>query len=591
MNDGLEPKPGQGAADILLQRHIPWTRILTTAGVFLAVMIFVALFYKSSPAGLIDRRSMDIAQVARNISEGKGFTTRMVRPFNVVLNKSEDIGLPEMNHAPAYPYAVALLFKVKNPCDQIVVWTSLGFLLLAVIATYLLGSLLFDWRVGLLAASVFATSLPVLKIALSGQEWTFAALCFTLLLYVIGLHHKSAQNTNKLPGIILTIAAAVLLAVLYMTNRVMIFLAVPTAMYFAITGPRQRLHLIAFLAAFIVLIGFGIYKNIEYTESPILGINAWDIMADSTAFPGDTLYRSTDSKNLGFARTLLFPMEHFSAFGEKLMRRTNDMISTLIPLIGLLALPFAVVSIMYKFKIPTANAIRGLLYGMLPLVIVCFAIFSVDTGSMIMFAPVAAIFASGYFLLLLNAKKLHPVYTKFLIGGFMFVTCFGALTNILWSDASPKPYAINIQDQFFNNLGSRGFSQLLYTDAPWVAAWRTDGTAVWLPLKDEDIVELDVNGLPMQGIILTPESDNFSPTEIWYTLHKVRLWREYIANPTEGTKKFLSAAGITSDKSPEAQKFLQRLGRSFAVSESLADFAPQQSNPLDPDDIQILVKK
>jgi len=591
MNDTPTSEIAQDTSGVLTGRRIPWARILATAGVFVVLVAFMAIYYKSTFPGLVDKSSIDIAQVARNISDGNGFTTRFIRPFNVFLNKSDGVGLPEMNQAPAYPYALSLLFKLKSPSDQVVIWTSLGFFLLAVVATYLLGNLLFDWRAGLLAASALATSLPVLKVAVSGREWTLAAFCFTLLLCVVGLHHRSASRGRVLSGVVLSFVAATLMAALYMTNRVTVFLAVPVAVYFAVTGPRRWLNLAVFLVLFAGMIGWGVYTNFECTGSPVLGANAWDIMADSTAFPTDTLYRSTEANNMSLARTILFPMERFSAFGEKLMRRTSEMSGALLVLLGLAAMPFAVVCVLYKFKNPAANAIRGLLYGSLPLMVVCFAVFSVDVGAMVMFAPVLAVLAAGYFYLLLNARKMHPVYSKFLVGGFVLVTCLGALTSIIWKGASDGANPLVTANQFYANLGSRGFDQIVYTDVPWLAAWRTSGSAVWLPLEDDDVVNLGARGLPMDAVILTPESDRLSTTEIWYVLHNVRLWRDYIADPTEGAKKILAEAGLESEKSPEAVKYFQRLRRTYAVSESLAGFAPQRTNHLEPDDIQILVKR
>lgn len=591
MNDIPDSPIIQGTTGVLNERRIPWARILVTIGVFVAIFAFVLIFYKNSPAGLSDKSAVDIAQVARNISDGKGFTTRFIRPFNISLNKSDSTDLPEMNHAPAYPYAVSMLFKIKSPSDQVVVWTSLAFLILSIISTYLLGNLIFDWRVGLLSAAALATSLPVLQVAISGQEWTLAAFCFTLLLYLIGLHHKSAIKDRLVVGIVLTVLVSVMLAALYMTSRITVLLAIPVLLYFVFTGSRRWLNTIVFVVAFLSLIGWGVYTNSECTGSPVLGINAWDVMADSSAFPGNTLYRSTNPMNMELERTLLFPIEQFSAFSEKLMRRSSDMTEELILLLGLVALPFAVVCVLYKFKNPTANAVRGLLYGMLPLMVVSFAVYSVDEGAIVVFVPVLAVFAAGYFFLLLNAKKLHPVYSKFLIGGFVLATCFGALTNIIWKDSPSAPTQSSAGDKFFASLGGRGFNQVVYTDVPWVAAWRTTGTAVWLPLEDVDVVSLGMKGLSMGGVILTPESENIAPTEIWYVLHKVRLWRDYIANPSEGTKKILLEAGLKSDKSPQALKFFQRLRRNYAVSESLSGFVPQRTNPIEPDDIQILVRK
>lgn len=591
MNTKIKEKAELGENGVVLRKKIPWANILIVAGVFVALIVFVSLFYKNSYFGLVDRDSTDIAQIARNISEGRGFTTRFVRPINIAINKSDSISLNELNHPPLYPYIVATLFKLRSPSDQTAIWVSLLFFILTVSATYLLGRSLFDWKTGLLSASVLAVSLPTLKVSISGQEWGFLAFCFTMLLYAIGLHHKSSEKPSIFPGAIYAAASAVLLSMMYMTNRITVFLFIPALIYFAVTGQKRRIHAIVFVVIFAALASWGIYENTVYTGSPVLGINAWDIMADSNAFPKDTLYRSTDPQNIGFSHAVFFPIEHFNAFCEKMMRQTNSMLGMLTTMVGFLVLPFAVVSMLYKFKMPTANAVRGFLYGALPIGIFCFAAYGVSSNSMLIFAPAMSIFASAYLFLLLNAKKLHPVYVKFLICGFMLLTCFSALKFIVFAPDFSEYYSVNIQNEYFSTLAGRGFNQLLYTDVPWVAAWRTVGTAVWVPVKDSDLTDLEAKNLPMMAVILTPESDHISNNEIWYLLHKVKLWRDYIKNPQDGLEQFLNDIGMSAKKAPQAPKYLQRLKNSYPLSGALNGFVPQKTNPLDPDDVQILVKK
>ena len=58
------------------------------------------------------------------------------------------------------------------------------------------------------------------------------------------------------------------------------------------------------------------------------------------------------------------------------------------------------------------------MYAAAPILLVRFAVSDVSTNSAILLAPAGpAVLASAYFLLLLDAKKLHPFYAKVLIGG------------------------------------------------------------------------------------------------------------------------------------------------------------------------------
>jgi hypothetical protein len=115
--------------------------------------------------------------------------------------------------------------------------------------------------------------------------------------------------------------------------------------------------------------------------------------------------------------------------------------------------------------------------------------------------------------------------------------------------------------------------------------------SAWVPTTDADFTAMSAVGFPLGVIMLTPESDNYSSDEIWYVLHKVRMWREYIRDPNDAVRQILEMArGKIKDKSLPA-KYIQRLKRQFAVSKSLDGFVPQPQDPLLPDDIQVFVRQ
>ena len=529
---------------------------------------------------------MDVAQVARNIASGNGFTTHLIRPFNVALINSEGVQNRELNTAPAFAYAVAAVFKLRSPSDQGVVWVSILFCILTIVSTYSLGKLLFNWRVGLLAAAVFGVSAPILRAATSGTEWTMAGFFFALMLPAIALHHRSTLGQSRFASSAYPAACAVLLALLYMTNHILLFLAIPLAFYFAVTGERRRLHLIVFAVVALLAVAPWAYRNVTCARGSVLGANAWDIMAHTTAFPGDMLYRSTDAANLSILRALLFPIERFWAFAAKLMTGTSDVLQGMIALLGLAVLPFALVSMLYRFKIPSANAVRGFVYGAGALLVISFALFSVDSRAVIMLAPVIAVFGSAYFFLLLEAKKLHPVYARTVIAVVVLATCWSALSSAIWkSDLAEQSKAL-ASTMVLSDM----FNGIMYTDVPWTIAWRTNGLGVWLPCKDEDVYELSAKGLPLNTALLTPECDDYSPNDTWYMLHKFQFWRDYLKDPSvPATKAGISGLASRPDMSvDQVERGLREMKRQLPISESITGCDAQRFRGLAPDDFIIV---
>jgi len=576
----------QGENDGLVASKRPWNQILWTAGVFLALALFVGVFYKQTFVGLTDRHAMDVAQVARNIASGNGFTTHVIRPFNVALVNSEGVQNRELNTAPAFPYAVATVFKLRSASDQCVAWVSVLFCLLTIASTYFLGRLLFNWRVGLFAAAALGTSAPVLEAARSGTEWTMAAFFFASMLLAIALHHRSTLGQSRLAGPACAAACGVLLALLYMTNHILLFLVIPLAVYFAVTGERRKLHLIVFAVVALLAVAPWAYRNVTCAQGSVLGANAWDIMSHTTAFPGDVIYRSTDAANLSILRVLFFPIERFSAFAAKLMTGASDVMRGMIAVLGVAIVPFALVSMLYKFRTQSANAVRGLVYGAATLLVISFALFSVDSRAVVLLAPVIAVFGSAYFLLLLDAKKLHPIYARTVVAVVVLVTCWPALSAAIWRsdfDEQSKATASTI-------ILSDRFNGVIYTDVPWAIAWRTSGLSVWLPCKDEDVYQLTSKGLPLNNAILTPECDSYSSDDTWYLLHRYQFWRDYLKDPTApAARAQITRLAAQPDLTLErVERELRERKRQLPISESISGCTAERFRGLAPDDFIIV---
>src|SRR5215471_9143293 len=97
----------------------------------LAVIAVIGLYNIQSFKNMSTQEAMDSAQLARNIAEGRGYTTWFVRPFSMFLikrhnqsqNKSPDPAQgesrtnikgmhPDIANPPVYPVALAGLMKV-----------------------------------------------------------------------------------------------------------------------------------------------------------------------------------------------------------------------------------------------------------------------------------------------------------------------------------------------------------------------------------------------------------------------------------------------------------------------------------------------
>jgi hypothetical protein len=589
MTDTISESAPHSSVHVMMGRRTPWTRIGLTLLLLVGLTVLQGIYYRRAFVPVTGRTATDMAQVARNIANGHGFVTNFVRPLNVTLKEGELTSVPELNSGPVYPYALSLLFRLKSPSDQVVDWTSLGFLSLTVIATFVLGAKLFDWKTGMVAAAALGLSAGALNAGLSGTAVTMTALEFTLLLIVVALHHQASAEGRRKAAIAWAALSGLLVAALYATNYIYAFAIVPVILYFVVTRPFGKWSTIVFLLAAIVLMAPLAYRNAQQTGFPVLGIRAWDLMVDTQKFPADTLIRSTDPTHRSPICPLMFPVENFPSFAQKLVDGCVKNLSALPSVLGLAALSAALVSVLYRFKKPAANAVRGLMYFMGPVMIAVFALYCESVDSVLIFAPVMTVFAANYFLLLVEAKRLHPFFGRALVAGFLLITAMQSAVTLVWratDDPNKHPAAAN---KFFTEAGSRGARALVYTDMPWMAAWRTTSPAVWLPIKDEDVQALESKGLRMHFIVLTPESANYSPDETWWMIHSVRLWRDYIQDPQRGLQEILTAMNKKAQDVPWAGQSLQRLKRRYPVSTTISGYVSKPQDPMSPDDIQVLM--
>lgn len=552
---------------------LPWKRIIWTTIIIAVLAFFGALYYKTTFNGLTDRHAIDVAQVAKNVSQGKGFTTRVIRPFNIGLITDSRRYTAEVNSAPVFPYVVAVLFHKKGPSDQAIVWVSLLFLILIIISTFVLGWLVFDIRVGLLATAVVAVSGPVIDAGASGTEWTMAAFVFLLLLFSVLFHQRTSSKHKHFASVGFVVLSAFFKALLFMINHILLFLVIPLALHYAFAGLGKRWHAVVFIAGVAALIAPWAYRNATLTGGSILGASAWDIFADSKMYPGDVLFRTTEESVKGIARVVLFPIEHFNAFVTKLIAGSSELILAFVPMLGLAILPMVVVSMLYRYNSESGNMVRRFIYIAVAFSVFFFAVFSVDARAIILFAPIFGIFGSAYFFQIIDDRKLHPVYINLAIGVVIAASCLPSAAEIMVR-RDPLPRSeITTPNEFFVSLSAGGLRGVVYSDLPWLAAWRMDVTAIWLPRSDDDVVELNAAGFPMRVILMTSEVDTYPATETWYLVHKSKLWRDYLRDPDDCMAEFKREANPPEFWLERFQKYMQERRRTLPLSRSISGFS------------------
>lgn len=527
-----------------------------------AVLLLVAYNLRVA-RNLATQEAMDAAQLARNIAEGKGYTTSFVRPFSLNLItrhsqsrpesnvKSSDPALikqghPDISNPPVYPVVLAGLMKVL-PFDFSLTttkpfWTTNGrfiryqpdflitwfnqFLFFVVIAlTYLWAWRMFDVMVAGTSAILLFGSEVLWRFSSSGLSTMlllniFMGLiwCLTPLLQEQELPAEGAeptQGSRKL--LLLAIAAGLLVGLGGLTRYGFGMLIVPLLAIVAIYGGKQRVPLaLVVLAAFLATLLPWVFRN-HNISGTFFGTAGYDFLQGASLFPDHRLERSLDP-NLGFSvQTLWLKF----AINSRLLLQ-NEFFS----FGGGWIIALFLVGLMVGFRNPGLRRVRYFLLGSLGTLFVLQALtrtqLSEDSpginseNHLILLLPLIVVYAVSLFHLLLDQIQVRAKQVRYGVWALLVTLAYiPFILALLPPKAGPivspyyPPYVRDVAGCFRE-------TELIMSDIPWAVAWYGHHQCLWLTLSaqpsplatadKENFFYINDFVKPIYGLYLTPKT-------------------------------------------------------------------------------------
>ncbi|HEY5345555.1 MAG TPA: glycosyltransferase family 39 protein [Verrucomicrobiae bacterium] len=522
-----------------------WLRLLPLA---VAVIGLAVLYDLSAYRGFNSVEAMDAAQVARNMADGKGYTTDFIRPVSIYLLQKHNQKIsatnaadfaqlngahPDLANPPVYPTVLAGLMEFWKPNWTVETrkpfWSEGGrflryqtefriaimnqiLLLVSVALTFLIARKLFDIEVAWLAALLTLGADLLWKFSVSGQS-TLLLLVIFLGLVLVLIKIEELGRTEKPPVqklFMLTVTAGLLVGMGMLTRYAFGGAIIPVAIFLMLFGGVRRPSLaVAAILTFVLAVTPWIIRNLEVSGT-LFGTAGYAIAEGTFAYPGSQL-----SQSINPDPTLIYWLRPYI---RKLLENLRFILQNDLLRIGgnwVATLFFA--GLLLGLRNIAARRMRYF-------TMICVGVFSVvqalgktqlsamspeinSENLLVLLAPLAAIFGIVFFLTLLNQMKTpSPQIRLAIIVLMLLIACQPLITSLLPPKISPVAYPPYYPPEIQKVASWMHPDELMMSDIPWAVAWYGDHPCVWLTLNlQPDFYAINDYLKPIKGIYFTTD--------------------------------------------------------------------------------------
>jgi hypothetical protein len=528
------------------------SRYLRMAALSLGVVALAFLYDIRAYRNLATPEAMDAAQLARNISEGKGYTTLFIRPFSLYLVQNHNqaktpfaltnadfdfaqikTAHPDLANPPVYPLVLAGLMKVL-PFDYTVnlkkpFWTNGGsfwryqpdffialfnemLLLIVVALTFFLAKKLFDPNVAWLSAILVLGCELLWRFSASGLSTMLLLVFFLgLVLFLLEIE-RSARDSQPRASRLFGLAATVgiLTGIGALTRYAFGWTIIPVALFLLFfSGPRRVGHMLAALAAFALVLTPWIVRN-ELVSGTAFGTAGYAVVEGTFVFPRFQLERSIHPE-LTQAMWLKPYVQKFSGNVRGIL--TGDLLKSVATWAGVLF--FA--GLFLGFRSMGARRVRYFLLMCLGVFIVAQSLGRTELSNLspeinsenllVLLVPLVFVFGASFFFTLLDQMTLPLVQLRYaVIAGFVALCCLPMFFALL-SSTRPVVYPPYFPPEIQQTANWMKPDELMMSDVPWAVAWYGHRQCVWLSLDAQtDFYAINDYLKPVQALYLTPQT-------------------------------------------------------------------------------------
>ena len=296
-----------------------WAKRIRGLVLLLLIGSLGLVYYLNLTRSFTAPEAMDAAQLARNIAEGRGYTTQFIRPLSLDILRQQgavsDVELrskfPDITNPPVYPMLLAGLMKVlpfkfeidlqkanefKRHQPEDLIWLlNQALFFVALIQVFRLGEKLFDPSVAWCSALVFLGTELYWKFSTSGLPTMLLLVLFLALAKtLVRLEEQGNDGVPRGGGWFAGMAlwAGALAGLGGLTRYGFAWVILPVLVYLGWFMGRHRGRTVAMaLLGFLLVMSPWLVRNAQLSGN-LFGTAGLALYSQTDTFPGDTLERT-----------------------------------------------------------------------------------------------------------------------------------------------------------------------------------------------------------------------------------------------------------------------------------------------------------
>ncbi|MDQ6624263.1 MAG: glycosyltransferase family 39 protein [Verrucomicrobiota bacterium] len=493
-------------------------------GLGVVLVLGIALFYLIHEfRGLATSQAMDQAQIGRNIANGEGFKTDMIRPLAIGQLQRAHKDVPQRiwsdtYNAPLPPLVDAIALRpIKSSWkmtprdviyagDKIIAFVTVCIFLASVVILFFIARRLFDDRLAILGCALVLVCDTLWQYSLSGLPQMLMLFIFNATLYAL-VRALQAQTAGGAVGLWLAgVGAGFGLLALSHALTIWIFLGALIFIFFYFK-PRGWAGLIV-LGCFLVLYTPWLIRN-------------WVVCGNPGGVAVYSFFDGVNHSEAGHMRRLAVDLEGVGTgfYKNKITGNLITQMGRLFESLGwsAVALTFFV-SLLHLFRRKETAILRWMVLAMWGGAVLGMAVYGVtyEQGVAanqlhILFIPIMTCYGLAYLLVQWNRLEIRMQLARigFITGlvvicGLPMILALVMPTpraSVRWPPYIP-PFISVINTWMKPN-------EVVASDIPWAVSWYADRRSIWLPESIATFTEFHdygVVGAPLNGLYLTPVS-------------------------------------------------------------------------------------